>query len=166
MGSGPAWTKLVAMVRSKSSTRDKLETVQYYVNRAAIWGADRDIWKTEDYWASPNEILRIKSGDCEDFAIMKMMILQAAGVPVNDTYVTVGYDTVLKQDHAILVVRHSGALWILDERTDAVVRDEYFHYFNPVLSMNDDHNWVHGYRIAGVWFAPTDRKTVMGSIVL
>ena len=95
-----------------------------------------------------------------------MMVLNSAGVNIENMYITVGYDTVLRQDHAILIVRDNGILWVLDERTDAVVRDDYIHYFNPMISMSDDHNWVHGYRIAGVWFAPTDRKNLLESLVL
>ena len=163
-GSGAVWDKIVAGVRSRPSIDGKLQAVQYYVNRSAVWGNDIDVWKAEDYWATPNETLRIKSGDCEDFAILKMMLLSAAGISLDNMYLTVGYDTVLKQGHAVLVVRDNGSLWILDERTDAVIRDENFHYFNPVLSMNFGRNWVRGYRIAGVWVAPTDRRNLLGTI--
>jgi hypothetical protein len=41
----------------------------------------------------------------EDFAIAKMQILAAAGVPTRDMYLTLVRDLRRQEDHAVLVVR-------------------------------------------------------------
>lgn len=57
---------------------EQLETVNNYMN-ALPWIADSDLWKKEDYWATPFETLTTFGGDCEDIAIAKYAALRLMG---------------------------------------------------------------------------------------
>lgn len=54
--------------------REKLKLVNDYINKVP-WKSDISHWNVEDYWASPKEFLETNGGDCEDFAIAKMILL-------------------------------------------------------------------------------------------
>lgn len=42
---------------------------------------DVNVWRQEDYWATPVEFLGVGRGDCEDFALAKYLTLLELGVP-------------------------------------------------------------------------------------
>ncbi|MDH5779634.1 MAG: transglutaminase-like cysteine peptidase [Candidatus Bathyarchaeota archaeon] len=48
---------------------------------------------TRNYWQLPRETILSGSGDCEDFSILMVSLLRAAGWSVNEAYVVVGCDT-------------------------------------------------------------------------
>ena len=143
---------MLADVTSKKSDKDKLIVVQKVVNGNIIWGPDSALWGREDYWSSPNETLKKGAGDCEDVAILKMMLLRAAGFSVDNLYLVIGLDTAARQAHAVLIARSDGRFWVLDQRIDAVVADKDYGFFAPVISMGEAQSWVHGYKLLGVWF--------------
>lgn len=59
---------------------EKLELVNDRLN-ALPWIADSELWKQEDYWATPFETLATFGGDCEDIAIAKYVVLRLMGIP-------------------------------------------------------------------------------------
>lgn len=75
-----AWRDLLTSTAGQPDSA-KLKRVNDFFNRRVRFGEDRDIWGTEDYWASPLEVLGRAEGDCEDFAIAKYMTLKLLGVP-------------------------------------------------------------------------------------
>ena len=62
-----------------------------------------------------------KQGDCEEFALCKMQTLMQAGV--NEYTMELGFYRIPGgQAHAVLHVMHNGDLYILDNRTDEVIK--------------------------------------------
>ncbi len=59
----------------------KLATVNVFFNRRILFRDDIEVWRQQDYWASPLETLWKGQGDCDDYAIAKYFSLLAAGVP-------------------------------------------------------------------------------------
>lgn len=53
---------------------EKLKLVNDYFNKIP-WESDISHWNTKDYWASPREFIESNAGDCEDYAIAKMIML-------------------------------------------------------------------------------------------
>jgi predicted transglutaminase-like cysteine proteinase len=47
----------------------------------------------EDYWQLPNETLRLRTGDCEDYAVLLCSLLRADGWTSNNAYVVIGLKT-------------------------------------------------------------------------
>lgn len=68
-----------------------------------------------DYWASPQEFKKKRSGDCEDFAIAKYFDLLERGFRDEDMKITVIMDK--NTPHAVLVVNVDGNKYILDNLT-------------------------------------------------
>ncbi|WP_199287844.1 transglutaminase-like cysteine peptidase [Kushneria phosphatilytica] len=73
------WRKLIANLRGEPVTR-QLHEVNEFFNRLAFRD-DIEVWRVEDYWATPREFLGIGAGDCEDFAMAKYQTLLMLGVP-------------------------------------------------------------------------------------
>lgn len=59
-----------------------LKVINDFWNKNVLAGEDIDIWRVEDYWATPVESLGVGQGDCEDYVIGKYFSLIKAGVPV------------------------------------------------------------------------------------
>lgn len=122
--------------------RAQVEAVNNWVNARVIFRSDRD---GHDQWASAAQTLRTGRGDCEDFAIAKMQLLRALGHQAATLYFVVAQDLVRRQGHAVLVVRHHGAMLMLDSNSnriqDATQRADY----RPILSFSANRAWIHGY---------------------
>jgi predicted transglutaminase-like cysteine proteinase len=51
---------------------------------------DEDVYGVREYWQFGKETVSLKTGDCEDFAILLCSLLRAAGYSPNDVYVVIG----------------------------------------------------------------------------
>jgi predicted transglutaminase-like cysteine proteinase len=149
------WQRAVQQTRSshlldlvhpaRSLERDQqVRFVNASMNRYISYRLDSG--RSGDEWATVNETLQKRAGDCEDIAIAKMQALRALGVPVGNLYMTIGYDGSSRSAHALLLVRMANRFWILDNRTDRLVAQEEYKDFYPVLTFSDASSWVHGYR--------------------
>jgi len=124
-----------------------LSRVNRWVNQRITYRDDIDLNGTRDYWADARETLRRGMGDCEDYAILKMQMLAAAGVSRDDMMLTLARDTVRRLDHAVLLVR-DGADWVmLDLQTDRVVTAAADYGYRPVMSFSEDSRWIHGRKL-------------------
>lgn len=50
---------------------------------------DKKVWGRKDYWATPDELLRQRRGDCEDVAIAKYFTLRKLGIA--DSHLRLAY---------------------------------------------------------------------------
>jgi PKD repeat protein len=66
---------------------------------------------TNDYWQLPRETISLKTGDCEDFAILLVSLLRANGYGSSDVYVMGGSSTSGGPGHAWVVVKMEFGLW-------------------------------------------------------
>ena len=98
----------------------KLEAVDWYVNKRVRFVEDQADWGRPDVWSAASETLGRGRGDCEDYAIAKMAMLRQAGFADRDLYLVVLKDLVRRADHAVLVVRAGGHMYVLDNGTDRV----------------------------------------------
>ncbi len=51
---------------------------------------DDDVYGVPEYWQFGKETVSLRTGDCEDFAILLCSLLRAAGYSSNDVYVVIG----------------------------------------------------------------------------
>lgn len=103
---------------------------------------DLDNWGRSDYWASPIEFLE-KSGDCEDYAILKYVTLRELGVEAKNLRIVVVRDTLREIAHAVLAVYHSDQVYILDSLFNAVLPDYQVIQYVPYYSINEQTRWAH-----------------------
>lgn len=81
--------------------RDQLETVNNFFNQARFTNDD-ELWGSEDYWATPVELLAKNAGDCEDYAIAKFFTLVHAGVDEAKLQISYVKAIELNQAHMVL----------------------------------------------------------------
>lgn len=120
-------TSRLDKLRSRSPLR-QLKAVNREMNRLT-YVADTDNWGQTDYWATPGEMLA-RGGDCEDFATAKYFALRRLGFAAADLRIAVVWDSVDREQHAVLLARAGDRILVLDnKRADltpiAAVADRY-----------------------------------------
>jgi Predicted periplasmic protein len=61
-----------------------------------------------------------KSGDCEDYSIVKYYALKSLGIPVENMRIVVLNDSIRNLDHSVLAVDVDGKIYILDNVSNLV----------------------------------------------
>jgi predicted transglutaminase-like cysteine proteinase len=124
----------------------QLRHVSASVNALVTYRTDQQNHGRLDQWSTPNETIARASGDCEDYAILKMAILAHLGVPVNAMEIVVVKDTRRRLFHAVLSVALNNRTVILDNMTDAVEADTEKSDYAPLFSLSGTANYVFGYK--------------------
>ena len=143
---GGAASRFAEGLRGRGAV-DRLEAVNWYVNKRVRFVDDERQYGRADVWATAGETLRRGRGDCEDFAIAKLQMLRRAGFADGDLYLSIVKDLVTRQDHAVLVVRAEGRMIVLDNGTEELMDSERLHDYRPVLTFAKAGTWTHGYRV-------------------
>ena len=145
--------KSLILARISSETegktlREKVRIVNSIVNNTLRYRGDQSLYGKLDYWATPAEILARASGDCEDFAILKMTGMIRAGVPANSLSVVVLRDNGRGVFHAVLAVTTSAGSFILDNARAKVAMDGDLPNYQPLYSLSENRAWIHGSKAA------------------
>lgn len=96
-----SWHALIKNSRSLDEP-GKLQAANDFINRSVSYGTDREIWGTDEYWATPVQTLSRGRGDCEDFALGKYFTLVDMGVPSEKLRLTFVKALSLNQAHMVL----------------------------------------------------------------
>jgi predicted transglutaminase-like cysteine proteinase len=144
-----AWLRLRSSLSGPNiSPLDILHRVNAEVNAGIRYRSDTDNYGVPDYWASPAEVARRNSADCKEFALVKMWMLAALGVPNASMRIVVVKDMQSGAGHAILSVRLGGANLVLDNLTNRVRNDRSIGWYQPLYSVSTNGSWIHGVRRA------------------
>jgi len=143
-----AWRQLIEESRALSDS-DKVNKINAFFNRRILYKTDMEVYKQEDYWATPLEFMGNGAGDCEDFVIAKYMTLQMLGIgnehlrliyvryQVGDTppiaHMVMGYYPQPTQEPMIL-----------DNMVSSVRPASMRSDLTPVFSFNSEGLWVPG----------------------
>jgi predicted transglutaminase-like cysteine proteinase len=136
------WSGLIQAAQGAGQLR-QVEMVNSWVNQRLRFTDDRG-----DSWASASQSLLRGSGDCEDYAIAKMKLLEAAGFDRHALFLVIARDLVRQADHAVLAVRIDDRLLVLDNMTDRIIPSSEVGDYRPIMSFNAYGRWTHGYRVA------------------
>lgn len=150
---GP-WASLIRSV-SGSGRDQQLRAVNIWVNARVRFTNDRPSKYGADRWAGANETLRRSQGDCEDYAIAKMKLLEAVGISRTDMYLVIAKDLVRRADHALLVVRLGSRFMVLDNSNDQLLDAQQLSDYRPIMSYGAKGAWLHGYAEKPVRIAAT-----------
>lgn len=145
---------------SMSSVRDKLNFVNHAVNHRITYRKDIDNHGRLDHWSSPSETLASGFGDCEDYALLKMAMLEAQGVALQDMTVVILYDKKRHFYHAVLSVEVQGTHYILDNMRDQVLADSRLPDYQPLFSISNGRGFIHGTRTKGKAMAMTSFDSI------
>lgn len=144
----------------------RIDAVNRYVNRRVSFVDDSRQWGTADRWSAALDTLRRGRGDCEDYAIAKLQMLRAAGFSDRDLYLVIARDLVRQQDHAVLVVRASGRLLLLDNGTDRIGDASLAQDYRPVFTYAAGKRWTHGYRRQAPAFSIASADRASGAAIV
>ncbi len=125
---------------------DLLARVNQWVNREIAYVNDDRNYRQRDFWATAEQTIARGSGDCEDFAILKMQLLRAAGVDADRMKLVLLRDLAANSDHAFLLVQTASGKVVLDNMTDRLYDGSQGNSVRPVLSFSGNQRWVHAYR--------------------
>ena len=113
------------------------------VNRWVNWRVRYVDDKRGDEWSAATATLSRGYGDCEDFALAKMALLQELGIPADDMFLVLLRDRA-QGEHAVLAVRQDGRFHVLDNRTDKVLPAERIEDYTPIMSYSGAFAWTYG----------------------
>ncbi|HEB82598.1 MAG TPA: hypothetical protein ENJ11_07025 [Gammaproteobacteria bacterium] len=134
------WQAFLQSIR-RQSPMQQIRQVNRYANEKP-YTLDLENYGINDYWATPGEFLT-NSGDCEDYAIIKMLSMKWLGYDIDRMRVVVVQDTNLRIPHAVMAIEKDNDVLILDNQIDEVISHaDIFHYV-PVYSVNEKHWWMH-----------------------
>ena len=127
---------------------ERLEAVNRYVNDRVQFIDDRKQYGRADVWSAAADTLTRGRGDCEDYAIAKLQMLRRAGFSDRNLYLVIVKDLVSRGDHAVLVVRAAGQMYVLDNGTSKLLNSEEIRDYRPILSFAAAGGaWTHAYRV-------------------
>jgi predicted transglutaminase-like cysteine proteinase len=126
----------------------KVAAINRWANQQISYADDIATYRQNDFWASSRETLRRRKGDCEDYAILKMDLLAAAGIDRDRMILVIARDLVRNADHAVLVVQLDDGPVVLDNATDELLDGRLSHDYRPIMSFASNGKWLHGYAVA------------------
>ena len=89
-------------------TKDGFDAIRDWVANNIECKLDEDVHGVTDYWQTSEETLDLRTGDCEDFAILLCTLLRAYGIGEEHIYIAIGVDNE-GYGHAFLIEN-----WYLD----------------------------------------------------
>lgn len=123
------------------SSKEQIKRVNEYANTKK-YILDIENYGIDDYWATPRQFLS-RNGDCEDYAITKMLSLKQLGFDVSEMKIVVLQDTNLKIAHAVLAINYQGDTLIMDNQVEQVVSHKYIYHYAPIYSVNEKSWWMY-----------------------
>jgi predicted transglutaminase-like cysteine proteinase len=131
----PAALQFLAIVDNGKSHegRARLGEINRAINLAIRPMTDFAQWGQIDVWSSPLVTFTQGAGDCEDYAIAKLVALRQAGVSPDDLRIVVVRDTINGEGHAIAAARLDGRWLMLDNRRMTMVEDADERNYRPLF---------------------------------
>ncbi len=117
--------------------RARLGEINRAINLAIHPMSDLAQYGEMDVWSSPLATFYRRAGDCEDYAIAKLVALREAGVPADDLRIVIMRDIFHGEDHAVAAARLDGHWLMLDNRRMAMVEDGYVRNYRPLYVMDE-----------------------------
>lgn len=136
----PAALQFLAIVDTAKARdgRARLGEINRAINLAIRPMGDLEQYGEIDVWSSPLATLTRGAGDCEDYAIAKVVALQRAGISPEDLRIVIMRDTLRGEDHAVAAARLDGHWLTLDNRRMAMVEDAQVRNYRPGFVIDRD----------------------------
>ena len=134
------WLSFLQTIR-KLGSDEQIRKVNAYAN-SREYILDLENYGLQDYWATPRQFLH-NSGDCEDYAIIKMMSLKQLGFDTDAMRIVVVQDTNQRTAHAVMSIDRDQDILILDNQIEEVISHRNIFHYVPVYSVNENRWWMH-----------------------
>jgi len=119
----------------------QLKSINQYANQKE-YILDIDNYNVDDYWAIPKQFLN-RGGDCEDYAITKLLSLRWLGQQQLKSRIVVLQDANLGIPHAVLAVYLDGDTLILDNQVNEILSHKNIFHYIPIYSLDEKRWWIH-----------------------
>lgn len=127
----------------KNKSRAEIaKAVDEAVDLHLVYAEDNKNYVADEYFSSPVESIRKKTGDCDDYAILKYMVLRALGFSADDVYV------VAIPEHAVAMVNtgttENPAWHVLDNDNTGILlpQDKTEYYNTGRFAANERSIWL------------------------
>lgn len=137
----PEWRRLVETLRGLDPLA-RVERANAEINRVPYARSEVN-WARRDYWETPFELLA-GSGQCQDFAVAKYLLLREAGMPAEHLRVLVVQDHRARLAHAVLLAYVDGQALILDNQAEGVMAASQFGHYEPIYALDEGGWWMYG----------------------
>ncbi len=134
------WLRFLASIKNLPE-HEQIRRVNQYANEKE-YVLDIENYGMDDYWATPKQFLT-RNGDCEDFAIIKMLSLKRLGIDTDRMRVVVVQDTNLRIAHAVMALDVKRDMLILDNQVEEVISHKDIFHYVPVYSVSENKWWMH-----------------------
>jgi predicted transglutaminase-like cysteine proteinase len=131
----PAALQFLAIVETAKNRdgRARLGEINRAINLAIRPVSDLSQYGVVDVWSPPLATFSKGAGDCEDYAIAKLVALHQAGIPPEDVKLLIVNETTGGEDHAVVAARLDGHWLVLDNRRMAMVEDVQVANYRPIF---------------------------------
>jgi predicted transglutaminase-like cysteine proteinase len=146
---GTTWSHWHEILGRVSALRgeERLQAVNEAMNALLTYASDEETYGVGDHWATLDESMGRGRGDCEDIAIAKMWLLNAAGIDLSSMRLVVLKDTLRHLDHAVLSVMENGHQYVLDNTTMKVGHADWMRGYRPIYALSSDESWIYGMHV-------------------
>lgn len=143
------WFSLLQQLQNQD-VQAKLRGVNDFFNRRIRWVDDIQVWREEDFWATPLEAMGKGQGDCEDYSIAKYITLKQLGV--TSQYLRMIYvrarigRSQITQAHMVLGYYSTpdAEPLVLDNIVPSITPASQRTDLDPLFSFNSDGLWAGG----------------------
>ncbi len=139
------WKMLSSITLKKHDPLKTLRNVNGFFNSISS-RKDKDFYGKNEHWATPEEFISNKSGDCEDYAITKYFALQYFKWPQKDLWLVFLHDNVNVGGHAVLVAKTGKKSFVLDNLSKPVYllipAEQYKNQVTPFAMANHEGLWL------------------------
>ncbi|WP_040298122.1 transglutaminase-like cysteine peptidase [Bermanella marisrubri] len=136
------WGETV-VAQQPNSEQQKLQVLNVFFNEQLRFRDDIDIWKQEDYWATPLEAFAQGAADCEDYVIAKYFSLVQAGIAEEKLRIMYVKALELNQAHMVLA-------YYATPRSQPLILDNLIDQIKPA-GKRRDLSPVYSFNASGLW---------------
>jgi predicted transglutaminase-like cysteine proteinase len=131
----PAALQLLAIIDDARGRqgRARVGDINRAINLAIRPMSDLAQYGQADVWSPPLVTFAHGAGDCEDYAIAKLVALRLAGIGADDLRIVVMHDALSGEDHAVAAARLDGHWLMLDNRRMAMIEDSDMRNVRPLF---------------------------------
>lgn len=72
------WNRIIT---KQNSNDEKVIKIAKFVNKHLTYKTDKELHYKIEYWCNPYITFKLKSGDCDDYALLIMKFMELAGIP-------------------------------------------------------------------------------------
>lgn len=114
-----------------------VKDINRHVNRSVNPISDLNQYGVQEFWALPTQL----GGDCEDYALLKKLMLMESGVPSNNLLLSIVLNG--EEPHAVLIYVRGSEKYILDNLTNRIIKVDNSKYrFLLIQNQQDPSDWV------------------------